>query len=316
MDLFPFFTLLPSAYLWHENRALRRVLRQYAGREIARAAPALPETATGYRTNAAVCFADIPGFTAASENMKPEAVACTLQKIFAPALEQIRESGGVVDKIQGDGFLFRFASPFVALDAVSGILETMQKGVKKALPGCPAGISLGMHYGPVFQGMIGTPGGHVDYSVFGDAVNVASRIQNLCRTYSVPVLVTGDVWREAGQPLGWRLLDACRVFGRQESLDLFAPEHIASPEAWAEFESARDLYAAGQFSAAAQAFTLCSFPGAPLWADRCRHLSANPPAFGEASGHSKLRKEYNRKGWRPCPPIYPLLSVPVRYGLS
>lgn len=257
---------------------LRRVLRQYAGAKVARVAPAEATGSTGKRTETTVIFTDMRGFTSISEKLSPERVALLLKIVLSPALEVIRIHGGEVDKIQGDAILYRHADAERALEMLEEVQKTLEKAGKKAkkIIGEAPQFYSGVHSGPVYLGFLGAVGGYVDYTVVGDAVNIAARLQGLAAKYGVAAVISGDAYRMAGKPQAWRLLDVVQVKGRAEPLDIYTKP--ADLGAWAAFEKAREMYVAGDFKAAEAAFRAAGYT---LWEARCRQLAeARPEQWG------------------------------------
>lgn len=272
-----------AGYYAQQAHALRKILRQYAGRRIATLAPGHPDSTDGHRTRFSIIFLDLQGFTTAAEGLPPERVAWLLQTIFPPILNMIRDHAGEIDKLQGDAILCRHRSATQALEIAMEarkIAESL-KGTAEAACGLSVpDLRAGVHTGDVWIGHLGQSGGFLDYTTIGDSVNTANRVQSLAGQYGYPVLCTGETYRAAADPEGWELLDVCRVRGRAEPLELYAmpPE---APEAWAMFCTARDLYADGDFAGAAHVFSMCRAPGARMWEARCKKLENNPSDLWE-----------------------------------
>lgn len=264
---------LAAHFAWQAHD-LRRVLKQYAGGKVARIAPAEVTGATGKRTKMTVIFTDMRGFTSISEKLSPERVALILKIVLSPALEVIRTHGGEVDKIQGDAILYRHADAEKALEMLEEVQETLEKAGEKArrIIGEAPQFYSGVHNGPVYLGFLGAAGGFVDYTVVGDAVNVAARLQSLAAKYGVKAVISGDAYRAAGKPGAWRLLDIVQVKGRAEPIDIYTKP--ADLGAWAEFEKAREMYISGDFKAAEAAFRAAGYK---LWEARCRQLAEARP---------------------------------------
>lgn len=265
-----------AIYQEWQAHGLRRVLKQYAGVKIASLAPGEVSGTTGRRTETTVLFTDMRGFTRAAENLTPERVALLLRLILSPALETIRQHGGEIDKIQGDAILYRHANPETALSIMKEVHSTLEKSSKTAAGrlACPVpSFYTGAHTGPVYLGFVGSPAGYIDYTVLGDSVNVAARLQGLAAKYGVPALISGDTFRASGKPSAWRLLDVVQVKGRTEPVDIYTqPADLGS---WLLFEEARSHYLNGDFAKAGPLFTRAGFP---LFTSRCATLSTNPPS--------------------------------------
>lgn len=265
-----------AAYFGWQAQGLRRVLRQYAGGKVAQMAPGEISGVTGRRTESTILFTDMKGFTSTAENLSPEKVALLLRLILSPALETIRAHGGEIDKIQGDAILYRHACPEAAIHIMEEVHLALEKSSKMAAGrlACPIpSFFTGVHTGPVYLGFVGSQEGYIDYTVLGDSVNVAARLQGLAAKYSVPSLISGDTFRASGKPSAWRLLDVVQVKGRQEPIDIYTkPSDLGS---WLLFEEARSLYLAGDFIKAGPLFKSAGFP---VFASRCTTLSTNPPS--------------------------------------
>lgn len=264
-----------AAYFAWQAQGLRKVLQQYAGGKIARLAPGVTTGTTGRRTETTVLFTDMRGFTRAAESLSPERVALLLRLVLSPALEVIRTHGGEVDKIQGDAILYRHADSMAAIHIMKEVHSVLEKSSKSAagrLAIQAPSFYTGAHTGQVYLGFVGSTGGFIDYTVLGDSVNVAARLQGLAAKYGVPALISGDTYRASGKPSAFRLLDVVQVKGRVEPVDLYTqPSDLG---AWLTFEEARALYLAGDFAKAGPLFSRAGFP---LFSARCATLAQNPP---------------------------------------
>jgi len=265
-----------AGYSWLRSDRIRAVLRQYAGSAVARRAPGKPGSSRGRETTATVFFTDMKSFTEASEALGPEKTALLLKMVLGPALDAIRKSGGTVDKIIGDAVMYRHCDALSGLSMLESVHETIEKSAKKAAQyiGCQQPtFTTGIHTGDIYICYLGAKGGLVDFTILGDTVNTASRIQSLTSKYGFPALISGDTFRAAGMPEAWKLLDIVQVKNRKAPVDLYVQP--TDQEAWTAFEEARIPYAKGQFSEAAAMFDKI---GLKMWADRARLLEKNPPA--------------------------------------
>ena len=266
-----------AVYFWRQARAMRACLKQYAGGKVARLAPGMVEDCAGHKTTSTVCFTDIQGFSGICESLAPERVSFLLREIFPPALEAIRKAGGEVDKIIGDALLYRHEDAEAAVGMVEAVHMALEKsagGIAGKL-GCPRlGFTTGVHTGDVFTCQIGSKGGFVDFTTIGDAVNVSSRVQGLCKYYGVQALITGKTFNFAGKLEGYKRLDVIAVKGKEQPIEIYAKEPY--PGKWLEFEAARALYANGEFAKARQAFVQAG-DAFKMWTWRCEQLEKNPP---------------------------------------
>ncbi|MFN0069908.1 MAG: adenylate/guanylate cyclase domain-containing protein [Chloroflexota bacterium] len=168
-------------------------------------------------------FADIEDFTSIAERMPPDVLVSQLGAYLSDMTEILESEHGTVDKFMGDGILAFFNAPGLlpdhaahacrsALRCQRRLSEIEQAGTSLELPGFRARI--GLDTGDVLVGNIGTPN-RFAYTVIGDAVNVASRLESLGKVYHVRILASDAVKREAGDDFEWWFLDRVAVFGRQ-----------------------------------------------------------------------------------------------------
>ncbi|HVY45945.1 MAG TPA: adenylate/guanylate cyclase domain-containing protein [Minicystis sp.] len=151
-----------------------------------------------------VMFLDIRNFTRFSENRTPEEVVGYLNSVFEFMVAIVNERQGIVNKFLGDGFMAVFGAPLQddapcahAVDAALAIVAELDARVARgAIPETRVGI--GLHAGPAVIGNVGS-GTRKEYTVIGDVVNVASRIEALNKDLGTRVLATDAVWDAAGR---------------------------------------------------------------------------------------------------------------------
>lgn len=152
----------------------------------------------GENCDVTVMFCDIRNFTAMSENMKPEDVVLLLNKYFTAMGKCISKNHGVINKYIGDAVMAIFGAPVKsenhAFDAYNAALEMKktlellnEKFSKEGLNQISFGI--GLHSGSVLAGNIGAEN-RMEYTVIGDTVNTASRIESLCKVYKTDLLLS------------------------------------------------------------------------------------------------------------------------------
>jgi adenylate cyclase len=153
------------------------------------------------RQTVAVLFVDIVGFTRMSEALQPEAVVAMLRQFHEHMTAQIFACGGTVEKYIGDAILAVFGLPNPgsgdaanALRCAHGMLAALARWneVRTATGEEPLAIGIGLHHGPAVIGDVGSDQG-LSFTVIGDSVNVASRLQSLTRTLATPLIISGDV---------------------------------------------------------------------------------------------------------------------------
>jgi adenylate cyclase len=222
------------------NRAVRRMFtdlrrrdnltrflpRRVAERVLAHGSAALSPV----QREVTVLFSDIRGFTALAENLPPRAVLELLDDYFGRMAMIVKGHDGVVGKFLGDGLLAFWGVPDddrdhphkavrAALDMQRELVDVNRQREVDGLP--PLRIGIGVHTGPVAAGMLGGAE-HAEYTVIGDAVNVASRIEGLTKAHGVDVLVSETTWARCGDRFGGTKLAAEEIRGRREPVVLYA----------------------------------------------------------------------------------------------
>ncbi|UFZ08291.1 adenylate/guanylate cyclase domain-containing protein [Bradyrhizobium ontarionense] len=150
----------------------------------------------------AVMFVDFRGFTAASRSKTPQEVVDRLDGAFAVLVEILERHGGIVNKFLGDGFLALFGAPFESQDAAAQAVEAAREMVAamqrvNTASSWPLRIGIGIHLGEVVAGSIGSPR-RKEYTVIGDTVNFASRLEALNKEFDSQLLISAEVRQAAG----------------------------------------------------------------------------------------------------------------------
>jgi len=189
------------------------------------------------RQPVAVLFADIRNFTARSEVMAPEDVERFLTEFRRRVTAVVRARGGSIDKFMGDGVMAVFGVPQPGDDDASNALAcgidvhlsmVQWSAALEAAGRDPVAVGIGIHWGEAFCGAIGDET-RLEYTVLGDVVNVASRVEETTKTAGAALLVTAELLAAAGVNPGsdpsWRVLPEHAVRGRRAPVTLFA--HVA-----------------------------------------------------------------------------------------
>ncbi len=256
----------------------------------------------GQKRELSVLFCDVRGFTALSEQMDPEMVAAQLNTHLDRMTQVVFEQGGVLDKFIGDAVMAFFGAPVPrrdhaaqacrsALNMVASLPELDEVWRRMGAPSLRIGV--GINTGEV---VVGNLGSHLrlDYTVVGDTVNLASRLEGMTRRYrpGVDIVVSRATAEAAGPGFFFRPLDVVQVRGRRHYLmihQLMGEDNGSGPpailEPWGEAFAAylaRDFARAGEmFAGLAERFA--DEPAAQL-AVACRHFAAEPPPPEWAAG--------------------------------
>ncbi|MBI5572695.1 MAG: AAA family ATPase [Desulfomonile tiedjei] len=170
-----------------------------------------------------VMFADISGFTSLSENLDPETVRDLMNACFGRLVPVIAKYEGTVDKFIGDEIMAVFGAPRTHENdperAIASALEMMDVLAEfNAERGLDLGMHFGINTGPVIAGSVGSDD-RQDYSVMGDAVNLASRLED--RSERGEILVGPDTYRSAEKYFRFQALPKVRVKGKAEPVQVY-----------------------------------------------------------------------------------------------
>jgi len=275
---------------------VKRVIQtagQTSGRTTTRTADDLM---AGEERNLSVMFTDIRGFTSLSEMLTPQEVVTLLNRYFAPMTTLVRKHSGTLDKFIGDALMAYWNAPLEVPDHPVKAVETALS-MQEALPalneqlqidlGLEVHIGVGVHTGSVFVGNMGTAD-FINYTVVGDGVNLASRLEGLCPQYGVGIVISGETKDACGDAFAFQYLDIIRVKGKTQPVTVYQPlrheEAMDRQEELVAWTQALERYLAGDFAAAdTQLAALCeNFPETKLYAvyaDRTLRLLKDPPAI-------------------------------------
>ncbi|MCP4134789.1 MAG: HAMP domain-containing protein [bacterium] len=184
----------------------------------------------GQQKNVVVLFSDIRSFTTLSENMPPEQVFDLLNRHFTNLSGIISGFDGYVDKFIGDAVMAVFGLfddhdlSFHAVNAVRACVAIREKQALfnqtlAAENKTAVNIGMGLHAGEVLAGKLGSEDRH-DYTVIGDTVNVASRVESLCKKLDTDILITGEVFKLCSNEFQSLESLKVRVKGREEPVVL------------------------------------------------------------------------------------------------
>ena len=191
-----------------ERQRLRDLFGAYMTPEVAQTLlrQGKPATATEKRFVAAL-FLDVRGFTAFSSERPAEIVVSVLNRVLSEAVAAIAAEGGTVNKYLGDGLLALFGAPTPLPNPSAAALQASLECSRRiealnhlfAATGTPPmKIGIGLHCGEVVVGSIGSASHKLEYTAIGDAINVASRIEQLNKTLETEILASEEILDAAG----------------------------------------------------------------------------------------------------------------------
>lgn len=194
------------------------------------------DTAEGRRQLAAVLFVDIRGFTAMSETLPPAELTRFLNEFRRRMARPIADHGGTIDKFMGDAVLAVFGvpdpSPADAKNALAAAFDMLAavadwNRARRAGGLAEIAVGIGVHHGEVVAGVLGLEA-PIEYTVIGDTVNAAQRIETLTRDLGVPLLVSAELLAAAGEAghAMWLAVGPQSVHGRRKPVDVFRPADI------------------------------------------------------------------------------------------
>lgn len=214
-----------------DRERVTRLFGEYVSPEVAKKLVSERSKIAGECKQVAVLFSDLRGFTTLSERTAPAELVQRLNEYFDRMVEAIGEHGGVVDKFIGDAAMAVFggvlpvdnpcdAAVGAALAMRARLAELNSEREKAGRPRLENGV--GVHFGEVLQGSIGSRG-RKDFTVIGDAVNIASRIEGLTKETEQRIVLTREVYDRLSPPLRSVCvpLGKKKVKGREGGLELY-----------------------------------------------------------------------------------------------
>ena len=277
-----------------KEKKIRHIFQKYVPQELIDKFFANPEAMlVGENRDLTILFSDIRSFTTISEGLAPDALVSGLNRYFSIMVDIIMNRGGIVDKYIGDAIMAFFGAPVrhdndatasveAALEMV-GALDAFNADQRaRAEPEFHIGI--GLNYGTVTVGNIGTER-KMDYTVIGDMVNVASRLEGLTKLYRQPIIISKMLRDQIPASIPARIVDSVAVKGRRGGIRIYTVKKDPGAEELKAFDlhnASMESYYNRKFTEAEEGFRQVSamLPHdflSDMMKARCSRLAANPP---------------------------------------
>jgi adenylate cyclase len=237
-----------------------------------------------------IMFSDIRGFTSLSESLTAPELVAMLNKIHGPMTNVVLNNKGMLDKYIGDAMMVLYNTPLdledhadmavlSALQLIRTLHEINARFTEAGLPNVDVGV--GVNSGHAVCGNMGSQV-RFEYTAIGDSVNLASRLEGLCKAYKVRIVISEYTKDMCKMHFLMRKLDDVKVKGKNKPVAIFevmedTPELRELKEA---FEKALDMYFNREFAAALPLFKKLADEGdatSEVFVERCEHYKEEPP---------------------------------------
>jgi len=278
-------------------REMRSMFSSYLSPKLVARLEKDPEAAKigGDNKDVTVFFSDIKGFTTFSESHPPQKVVSRLNEYLGAMGQVIEKHDGTIDKFIGDAIMAYWGAPLsqpdhakLAMGCLVAMGERMDelRAKWKSEGEEPFAIRCGLHSGEVVAGNVGMVGKKMEYTVIGDTVNLASRLEGTAKYYGVAYLVGEATYTGASEICRYRELDKIRVVGKHLPVTIYEPQVglTALTDAQIEtFQSALAMYRERKWTDAQESFKglLGQLPNdkpCQIYIERCVYFAENPPS--------------------------------------
>lgn len=278
----------------HKEQKIRNIFQKYVPMNVIDQLFTSPESMlTGEDRDLALLFSDIRGFTSISERMKPNEVVESLNAYFRVMVDIIMGKSGIVDKYMGDAIMAFYGAPVMtgnearqalesAFEMIASLKDFNVWQARRGRPEFRAGI--GINYGLVTVGNIGSER-KMDYTVIGDMVNVASRLEGLTKIYKQSLIFSESVARKVEADYRCRILDRVVVKGKSSGIGIYTAKQslsVIEEKAWEASDAGMEAYLKREFASALDSYrTVVELipddqPSA-IMIERCASFLKTPP---------------------------------------
>jgi adenylate cyclase len=296
------FSLLSMQKFWfseQKKRFFKSAFSKYVSSSVVDQLVQNPEKLSleGEEKEISILFADIRKFTTISETLSPSQITLLLHDYFTAVTDIIIKNRGTHDKFIGDAVMSFWNAPvdvashekYAIKAAVEMLraLDELNRSFKKSF-GIQIEVGIGLHTGLCRVGNMGSDD-IFDYTIIGDNVNLASRLESLTKYYSVPLIVSEQMLRGKTDRMISQELDLVRVKGKDKPVRIFTiftdddTSNKPSEKETVDYQKGLALYRNRDFKTAETVFSHLkqSHPDRliySIYTDRCRLLMTNPPA--------------------------------------
>jgi adenylate cyclase len=251
----------------------------------------------GKQSVGTVLFSDVRSFTTITEELGAQGTVKLLNDYFTIMVDCITDEGGMLDKFIGDAMMCIFGTPVAHDDdpdrAVRAAIRMMTDlkvfNDKRSTEGkMPIDHGMGINTDSIVSGNIGSPK-RMDYTVIGDGVNLAARIESACKQYGAHILISEYTYKAVKATYRTRQVDYVIVKGKTEPVGIYEVLDFHDDESYPNLVEALGLFNdgyrswnLGKWDQATKLFNSVkklnpNDKGAQLYLDRCTHMKKNPP---------------------------------------
>ena len=252
----------------------------------------------GQNVEATVLFSDIRGFTTLTEQLGAQGTVALLNEYFTLMVDCIQQEEGMLDKFIGDAIMAAFGIPVSheddadrAVRASIAMINTLNEWNHQRVSDgkLPVNIGIGLNTDSVVSGNIGS-NKRMDFTIIGDGVNLASRLESACKQYGARILVSEFTLNKLKGTYRQREIDLVVVKGKTEPVSVHEILSFHTPETFPGmgevlglFKDGLSAYRARKWDAAIKVFRKClsinpDDKPSQIYIERATHLKGNPPA--------------------------------------
>ncbi|NUQ35783.1 MAG: PAS domain-containing protein, partial [Planctomycetaceae bacterium] len=254
----------------------------------------------GQSVNATVLFSDIRGFTTLTEELGAQGTVSLLNEYFTLMVDCIQQQGGTLDKFIGDAIMAVFGTPLplengedkAVKAAINMLRELNEYNARRHSDGKkPIDMGIGLNTDSVVSGNIGSPK-RMDYTIIGDGVNLASRLESACKQYAARILISDSTYKALKGTYRVRDIDRVVVKGKTEPAGVFEVLDYHTDQSFPNlmdvvnyFNEGIKLYRQQRWDDAVTRFrrALEANPSdrlSSIYIERCGIMKENPPEDG------------------------------------